>query len=109
MLQPQFDPTFSDHSYGFRPGRSAHDAVRAAQAYIQAGRCWVADVDLAKFFDRVNHDVLTERLSRRIVDARVLRRIRRYLGAGIMADGVTAGRHEGTPGWTRMSGGVGGK
>jgi group II intron reverse transcriptase/maturase len=97
VLQPQFDPTFSEHSYGFRPGRSAHDAVRAAQSYIQSGRRWVADVDLAKFFDRVNHDVLLERLSRRIADGRVLRLIRRYLVAGIMADGVVVERHEGTP------------
>src|SRR5438034_10549109 len=97
VLQPDFDLTFSDHSYGFRPGRSAHDAVRAAQKYIQSGRRWVADVDLAKFFDRVNHDVLMERLSRRIADGRVLRLIRRYLNAGIMADGVVIERHEGTP------------
>ena len=97
VLQPQFDPTFSEHSYGFRPGRSAHDAVRAAQGYIQSGRRWVADLDLAKFFDRVNHDVLMERLSRRIADGRVLRLIRRYLAAGIMADGVVVERHEGTP------------
>jgi len=97
VLQPDFDLTFSDHSYGFRPGRSAHDAVRAAQKYIQSGRRWVADVDLAKFFDRVNHDVLMERLSRRIGDGRVLRLIRRYLVAGIMADGVVVERHEGTP------------
>jgi RNA-directed DNA polymerase len=97
VLQPQFDPTFSEHSYGFRPGRSAHDAVRAAQGYIQSGRRWVADVDLAKFFDRVNHDVLMERRSRRIADGRVLRLIRRYLVAGVMADGVVVGRHEGTP------------
>ena len=97
MLQPQFDPTFSEHSYGFRPKRSAHDAVRAAQRYIQSGRRWVADVDLAKFFDRVNHDVLMERLSRRIADGRALRLIRRYLVAGVMADGVTVERHEGTP------------
>ena len=97
VLQPEFDPTFSNHSYGFRPGRSAHDAVRAAQRYIQSGRRWVADVDLAKFFDRVNHDVLMERLSRRIADGRVLRLIRRYLEAGIMADGVVVERHEGTP------------
>ena len=96
-LQPDFDPTFSEHSYGFRPGRSAHQAVRAAQGYIQSGRRWVADVDLAKFFDRVNHDVLMERLSRRIGDGRVLRLIRRYLVAGIMADGVVVERHEGTP------------
>jgi len=97
VLQPQFDPTFSEHSYGFRPGRSAHQAVRAAQSYIQSGRRWVADVDLAKFFDRVNHDVLMERLSRRIADRRVLRLIRRYLVAGIMANGVAMERHEGTP------------
>jgi group II intron reverse transcriptase/maturase len=97
VLQPQFDPTFSEHSHGFRPGRSAHDAVRAAQKYIQSGLRWVADVDLAKFFDRVNHDVLMERLSRRIADGRVLRLIRRYLVAGVLADGVVVGRHEGTP------------
>ena len=97
VLQPQYDPTLSEHSHGFRPGRSAHDAVRAAQGYIQSGRRWVADVDLAKFFDRVNHDVLMERLSRRIGDRRVLRLIRRYLVAGIMADGVVVERHEGTP------------
>ena len=97
VLQPQFDPTFSEHSYGFRPGRSAHDAVRAAQSYIQSGRRWVADEDLAKFFDRVNHDVLLERLSRRIADGRILRLIRRYLVAGVLADGVVAERHEGTP------------
>jgi len=96
-LQPEFDPTFSEHSYGFRPGRSAHDAVRAAQRYIQSGRRWVADVDLAKFFDRVNHDVLMERLSWRIGDGRVLRLIRRYLVAGIMADGVVVERQEVTP------------
>ena len=97
VLQPQFDPTFSDHSHGFRPGRSAHDAVREAQGYIQSGRRWVADVDLAKFFDRVNHDVLMERLSRRIADRRVLGLIRRYLVAGVMANGITSERHEGTP------------
>jgi len=97
VLQSQFDPTFSEHSYGFRPGRSAHDAVRAAQGYIQSGRRWVADVDLAKFFDRVNHDVLMERLSRRIADGRVLGLIRRYLVAGVLADGVVVERHEGTP------------
>jgi RNA-directed DNA polymerase len=97
VLQPQFDPTFSEHSHGFRPGRSAHDAVRAAQKYIQSGLRWVADVDLAKFFDRVNHDVLMERLSRRIADGRVLGLIRRYLVAGVLADGVVVERHEGTP------------
>jgi len=97
VLQPIFDPTFSEHSYGFRPGRSAHDAVRAAQSYIQSGRRWVADVDLEKFFDRVNHDVLMERLNRRIGDRRVLRLIRRYLEAGVMSNGVVVERHEGTP------------
>ena len=96
-LQPQFDPTFSDHSHGFRPGRSAHDAVRSAQKYIQSGLRWVADVDLAKFFDRVNHDVLMERLSRRIADGRVLGLIRRYLVAGVLAEGVVVERHGGTP------------
>jgi len=96
-LQPQFDPTFSEHSHGFRPGRSAHDAVRSAQKYIQSGLRWVADVDLAKFFDRVNHDVLMERLSRRLADGRVLGLIRRYLVTGVLADGVVVERHEGTP------------
>ena len=97
VLQPRFDPTFSEHSYGFRPGRSAHDAVRAAQRYIQEGRRWVVDVDLEKFFDRVNHDVLMGRLAKRIADRRVLGLIRRYLEAGIMANGVVMERHEGTP------------
>jgi RNA-directed DNA polymerase len=97
VLQPRFDPTFSEHSYGFRPGRRAHDAVRAAQRYIQEGRRWVVDVDLEKFFDRVNHDVLMGRLSERIADRRMLGLIRRYLEAGILAHGVTKERHEGTP------------
>jgi RNA-directed DNA polymerase len=97
VLQPRFDPTFSDHSYGFRPGRRAHDAVRRAQQYVQEGRRWVVDVDLAKFFDRVNHDVLMGRLERRIADRRMLRLIRRYLEAGIMVSGVVIERHEGTP------------
>jgi RNA-directed DNA polymerase len=97
ILQPQFDPTFSEHSYGFRPGRRAHDAVRQAQKYIQEGRRWVVDVDLEKFFDRVNHDVLMGRLARRIADRRVLGLIRRYLEAGVMADGVVTERQEGTP------------
>lgn len=97
VLQPRFDPTFSEHSYGFRPGRRAHDAVLAAQRYIQEGRRGVVDVDLEKFFDRVQHDVLLERLSRRIADRRLLGLIRRYLEAGIMAGGVTQERHEGTP------------
>ena len=97
VLQPLFDPTFSEHSHGFRPGRRAHDAVREAQQYIQAGRRWVVDVDLEKFFDRVNHDVLMGKLAQRIADRRVLRIIRRYLEAGMMADGVAVERHEGTP------------
>jgi group II intron reverse transcriptase/maturase len=97
VLQPIFDPTFSEHSYGFRPGRKAHDAVCQAQRYIQAGRRWVVDVDLDKFFDRVNHDVLMSRLEKRIGDKRLLRVIRRYLEAGIMVDGVVVRRHEGTP------------
>jgi group II intron reverse transcriptase/maturase len=97
VLQPQIDPTFSESSYGFRPGRSAHAAVCQAQRYVQSGRRWVVDVDLEKFFDRVNHDVLMGKLAHRIADARVLRLIRRYLTAGIMADGVVLDRHEGTP------------
>jgi group II intron reverse transcriptase/maturase len=97
VLQPRIDPTFSDHSHGFRPGRRAHDAVRAAQRYMQEGRRIVVDVDLEKFFDRVCHDVLMERLSRRISERRVLALIRRYLEAGVMADGVAVERHEGTP------------
>jgi RNA-directed DNA polymerase len=97
VLQPLFDPTFSDASYGFRPGRSAHDAVRRAQAYVQEGRSIVVDVDLEKFFDRVNHDILMGRLVKRIADRRVLRLIRRYLNVGVLANGVVIERHEGTP------------
>jgi RNA-directed DNA polymerase len=97
VLQPRFDPTFSAHSYGFRPGRRAHEAVCAAQRFIQTGRRWVVDVDLEKFFDRVNHDVLMGRLAKRIADRRLLGLIRRYLQAGILADGVVIERGEGTP------------
>ena len=97
VLQPDIDREFSDHSYGFRPGRSAHDALRRAQGYAQAGRQVVVDVDLKRFFDRVNHDILMERLARRLKDRRVLGLIRRYLKAGVMADGVKVGREEGTP------------
>jgi group II intron reverse transcriptase/maturase len=97
VLQPMFDPDFSEHSHGFRPGRRAHDAVREAQRYIQAGRKWVVDVDLEQFFDRVNHDVLMGKLAKRIGDRRVLGLIRRYLEAGMMASGVVMERYEGTP------------
>jgi RNA-directed DNA polymerase len=97
VLQPLLDPTFSEHSYGFRPGRRAHDAVLAAQSYVQSGRCIVVDVDLEKFFDRVNHDILIDRLRRRISDAGVIRLIRAYLNSGIMDGGVVTERHEGTP------------
>jgi RNA-directed DNA polymerase len=97
VLQPQFDSTFSESSYGFRPGRRAHDAVCQAQRYVQSGRRWVVDVDLEQFFDRVNHDVLMGKLSQRITDGRVLALIRQYLAAGIMAHGVVQERSEGTP------------
>jgi len=97
VLQPRFDPTFSEHSYGFRPGRRAHDAVCQAQRYIQAGQRWVVDVDLAAFFDRVNHDVLLGKLAHRLTDRRLLGLIRRYLEAGVLANGVVVERHEGTP------------
>ena len=97
VLQPGFDATFSRHSYGFRPKRSAHDAVMAAKRYVQEGRRFVVDVDLEKFFDRVNHDVLMGRLARRIRDGRVLGLIRRYLDAGVMVNGVVVERGEGTP------------
>ena len=97
VLQPRIDPTFSTHSHGFRPGRSAHGAVLEAQQYVQAGYRTVVDVDLEKFFDRVNHDILMDRLAKRIGDQRVLRLIRRYLQAGILAHGVHSERFEGTP------------
>ncbi|WP_407973337.1 group II intron reverse transcriptase/maturase (plasmid) [Burkholderia pyrrocinia] len=97
VLQPILDPTFSEHSYGFRPGRRAHDAVLAAQSYVQSGRRIVVDVDLERFFDRVNHDILIDRLQKRIGDAGVIRLIRAYLNAGVMSDGVVQGREEGTP------------
>lgn len=97
VLQPIFDPTFSADSYGFRPGRSAHGAVLRAREHIAAGYRWVADLDLAKFFDRVNHDVLMARVARRVKDKRVLFAIRRYLQAGMMEGGVVSPRVEGTP------------
>lgn len=97
VLQPILDPTFSEHSYGFRPGRSAHDAVLAAQSYVQSGRRIVVDVDLEKFFDRVDHDLLLGRLQKQIGDAGVLRLIRAYLNSGVMEDGVVQKRTMGTP------------
>jgi RNA-directed DNA polymerase len=97
VLQPVLDPTFSEHSYGFRPGRRAQDAVLAAQAHVRSGRQIVVDVDLEKFFDRVNHDILIDRLRRRIDDAGVIRLVRAYLNSGIMVGGVVQERYQGTP------------
>ena len=97
VLQPEFEPEFSDHSYGFRPGRNAWQAVQQAQGYIREGRRWVVDLDLEKFFDRVNHDILMSRLARKVRDERVLKLIRRYLEAGMMSDWVVRARTEGTP------------
>ena len=97
ILQPQFDPEFSEHSYGFRPGRCAQQAVQAAKEYIAQGRSWVVDMDLEKFFDRVNHDILMSRLARKIEDERVKKLIRRYLEAGMMEGGIVSMRTEGTP------------
>jgi RNA-directed DNA polymerase len=97
VLDPMLDPTFSESSYGFRPGRSAHQALQRASEYVAEGYAVVVDMDLEKFFDRVNHDVLMGRLARRIKDKRLLRIIRRYLEAGIMRQGVVIRRYEGTP------------
>jgi len=97
VLQPIFEPTFSEASYGFRPGRNAHQALRQARQYVAQGKRWVVDMDLEKFFDRVNHDLLMSKLARRIDDARVLKLIRRYLEAGMMADGLVQPRPQGTP------------
>jgi RNA-directed DNA polymerase len=96
-MSPEWEPGFSESSYGFRPGRSAHQAVEAARGHIASGRHWVVDIDLEKFFDRVNHDVLMARVARRISDKRLLGLIRRYLQSGIMAGGLTQQRLEGTP------------
>ena len=97
VLQPMLDSAFSEHSYGFRPGRRAHDAILAAQGHIQSGRGIVVDVDLEKFFDRVNHDILIDRLQKRIDDAGVIRLIRAYLNSGIMSHGIVLERYQGTP------------
>ncbi len=95
ILQPVFDPSFSESSFGFRPGRSAHQAVKRAQKYVQAGQKIVVDIDLEKFFDRVNHDILMARLAKRIEDKRLLKIIRRFLKAGILQDGVGVVREQG--------------
>lgn len=97
VLTPIYDPTFSENSYGFRPGRSAHQAIRQAKKYVAEGYDWEVDMDLSKFFDRVNHDVLMSRLTRVVKDKRLLRLIRKYLQSGMMEGGVTTPRIEGTP------------
>ncbi len=97
VLQKRWDPTFSEHSYGFRPNRSAHQAVAQAQVYIREGYDWVVDFDLEKFFDKVNHDVLMGRIARRITDKRVLTLIRAFLNAGVLENGLVGPTEEGTP------------
>ena len=97
VLEPILEPHFSERSYGFRPGRSAHQALRQGQAYVAEGRRVVVDIDLEKFFDRVNHDVLMARLARHVTDVRVLRVVRRFLEAGLLNNGLEQWRHEGTP------------
>jgi RNA-directed DNA polymerase len=97
VLSPQWDDTFSDYSFGFRPGRSAHDAVAQAQTYLEEGYTWVVDMDLEKFFDRVNHDVLMSRVARRVPDKRLLKLIRAFLNSGVMIDGLAEATPEGTP------------
>jgi RNA-directed DNA polymerase len=97
VLQPQWDPTFSEHSYGFRPGRSAHQAVAAVQQYIADGLRWVADLDLEKFFDRVNHDRLMAAVAQRVKDKRLLKLIRAFLNAGVMENGLVSPTDEGAP------------
>ncbi len=97
VMAPLYEPTFSAHSYGFRPGKSAHQALEAAREHVAAGYGWVVDLDLEKFFDRMNHDVLMGRIARRIGDKRLLKLLRRYLQAGVMLNGVVLERNEGTP------------
>src|SRR6266702_1739958 len=97
VLQRQWNPTFSDASYGFRPGRSAHQAVERAQGYIQAGHRWVVDLDLEQFFDRVSHDILMSRVAKRVSDKRMLKLIRSFLTAGVLENGMVGATDEGTP------------
>ena len=97
VLSPQWDPTFSENSFGFRPNRSAHDAVARVQTYLEEGYTWVVDMDLEKFFDRVQHDVLMSRVARRVKDKRLLKLIRAFLNSGVMIDGLTSSTPEGTP------------
>jgi RNA-directed DNA polymerase len=97
VLTPLFELIFSPHSYGFRPGRSAHQAVKQAQEYVQAGYEWAVDIDLEKFFDRVNHDKLMARVVRVVKDKRVLKLIRAYMNSGVMVNGVVSDTEEGTP------------
>jgi RNA-directed DNA polymerase len=97
ILSEEYEPRFSEHSYGFRPGRSAHDAVKAARGNIEAGNSWVVDIDLAKFFDTVNHDRLMARMKADIGDKRVLKLVNEYLKAGVMVNGVVMETEEGTP------------
>jgi group II intron reverse transcriptase/maturase len=97
ILSLEYEPRFSQHSYGFRPRRSAHDAVKAAQGHIEAGYRWAVDIDLAKFFDTVNHDRLMARMKAEIADKRVLRLVNDYLKSGVMVNGVVMETEEGTP------------
>lgn len=97
VLQEDWDPSFSDASFGFRPGRSAHQAIARAQEYVKAGFTWVVDMDLEKFFDRVDHDVLMSEVRKRISDRRILTLIRRYLRTGVVIDETFHDTVEGTP------------
>src|SRR4030067_1412227 len=97
ILSPIFEPTFSDHSYGFRPERNAHQAMKRAEEYQTEGKKWVMDMDLAKFFDEVNHDILMSKVAKRVKDKKLLLLIRRYLQAGVMEDGLVRASEKGTP------------